>query len=226
MPRSGLANEFATHRHLHLLLALAVITPLSQVVAAYEQGETIWRLLVTLLGVSAIISVSAHRRHLVTAIVLAMPWLCDQWSLMAGLGDVIDNIVRYAAQLFFAYIVIRVYATVYKGTVFDRDRFYAALAGYIILVWVFSGLYALVMTHQPQAIGPGSAGDLTRLQVMARAAYFSVVTQTTLGYGDLSPAPGWPRALAMLQTLLGVLYLAVTIARLVGLSMTPGPPPR
>ena len=49
----------------------------------------------------------------------------------------------------------------------------------------------------------------------AHFIFFSFVTQTTLGYGDITPMNDWARALAILQTIFAVFYLAVLIARLV-----------
>jgi hypothetical protein len=48
--------------------------------------------------------------------------------------------------------------------------------------------------------------------------YFSLVTLTTSGYGDILPVSGWARALANVEQVIGVLYIAVLMARLVGLS--------
>lgn len=47
--------------------------------------------------------------------------------------------------------------------------------------------------------------------------YFSFVTMTTLGYGDVTPATNVPRALAVLQTILGQIFLVVVVARVVSL---------
>jgi len=49
--------------------------------------------------------------------------------------------------------------------------------------------------------------------------YYSFVTMTTLGYGDITPASGIARMLASLQAFAGQLYIAVLVARLVGLQI-------
>ncbi|MCA9905846.1 MAG: two pore domain potassium channel family protein, partial [Anaerolineae bacterium] len=48
-------------------------------------------------------------------------------------------------------------------------------------------------------------------------AYYSAVTLTTMGYGDVLPVTAWARSLASLEAIIGVLYLTVVVARLVGL---------
>ena len=49
--------------------------------------------------------------------------------------------------------------------------------------------------------------------------YFSVVTITTLGYGDITPVHPWARATVMLEAVIGPLYLAILVARLVSLGI-------
>lgn len=50
--------------------------------------------------------------------------------------------------------------------------------------------------------------------------YYSVVTQTTLGYGDMTPRSNLARGLAMIQTIVGQLYLAIVMARIVGMEIS------
>jgi hypothetical protein len=54
----------------------------------------------------------------------------------------------------------------------------------------------------------------------ANFIYYSFVTQTTLGYGDFTPITAPARSLSLLEAVFGQLYLAVLIARLVGLHIT------
>ena len=55
---------------------------------------------------------------------------------------------------------------------------------------------------------------------MTQMLYFSFVTMTTLGYGDISALSTSARVLASVQALLGQLYLTVLVARLVALQIT------
>ena len=48
-------------------------------------------------------------------------------------------------------------------------------------------------------------------------AYFSYITMATVGYGDLTPATGLPRTNAVLEALIGQIFLVVLVARLVGM---------
>jgi hypothetical protein len=55
--------------------------------------------------------------------------------------------------------------------------------------------------------------------MLPRLLYYSFTTLTTLGYGDITPIHPYARSLAVLESLVGVIYPAVLIARLVSLDV-------
>ena len=82
------------------------------------------------------------------------------------------------------------------------------------LMWAYG--YALL-----EHLMPGSfvyPGNISELDVDA-LHYFSFVTMTTLGYGDISPLSEPAKAMAMTQAITGQIYLAVLVARLVGINI-------
>ncbi len=91
-----------------------------------------------------------------------------------------------------------------------------ALAVYLLIGIVWGHLYALLDGLQPGAIAldaPLTAPDAR----LGSAVYFSFVTLTTLGYGDIVPLTAQARALALSETILGQLYLVTLVARVVGI---------
>jgi Ion channel len=72
-------------------------------------------------------------------------------------------------------------------------------AGYMLAAFCFSVLYLYIVRVQ----GPGAfSGDLN----LGEALYFSIVTMTTTGYGDILPKSGWAKFVVSLQILFGFLY--------------------
>ena len=93
------------------------------------------------------------------------------------------------------------------------DRLFGAVVVYLLLGLIWGVMYAVIGTHSPDAFAghPGASVGL------ADWMYFSFVTLTTVGYGDITPVTTGARSLAMLEALVGQLYPAVIIARLVSL---------
>jgi hypothetical protein len=87
-----------------------------------------------------------------------------------------------------------------------------ALCIYVLIGLVFANAdYGVqLVSGNPFFAQPGQHGP-------GDFAYFSYITMATVGYGDLSPATGFPRTLAVLQALLGQIFLVVLVARLVGM---------
>ena len=100
--------------------------------------------------------------------------------------------------------------------VVDREHLYAGLSAYV-LAGIFFGVFYWVL----ERTWPGSLAVLgveaQRTFALPVAMYYSFVTLTTLGYGDIVPRSEVTRGLAILEAIAGQLYLAVMIARLVSL---------
>jgi hypothetical protein len=100
-----------------------------------------------------------------------------------------------------------------RSRTIEAEHVYAALSAYLLAGLLFGVLYWSVATAWPGSFG--EAGDAVRF-TLSSAIYFSFVTLATLGYGDVLPRSEVARGLAVLEAVGGQLYIAVTIARLVG----------
>jgi voltage-gated potassium channel len=96
----------------------------------------------------------------------------------------------------------------------DGNRIIGSIAVYLLLGLVWAMLYLLLLEFEPTAIH-GIAYQRWEHNFL-NVVYFSFVTLTTLGYGDISPAHPISSALAYLQAISGAFYMAVVVASLVG----------
>ena len=103
------------------------------------------------------------------------------------------------------------------GTV-NSEHIFAALSAYL-MIGVICGLLFFIFEEQwPGSFSfHGSASSGRGSVQLADTIYFSFVTLGTLGYGDFTPIGGPVRALAVVEAIGGQMYLAVLVARLVGL---------
>jgi len=97
-------------------------------------------------------------------------------------------------------------------------RIVGACGTFLLLGLVFSQAYKLIALYVPHAFAilgkPTEPGDMDY-----RFIYYSFITLTSTGYGDITPLHPYTRSLAIFEAIAGQLYLAVLIARLVGLEM-------
>ncbi len=100
-----------------------------------------------------------------------------------------------------------------KGEI-TRGRLFVSVSLYFLIALTWYALYGLIDTLQPGSFADGSV-------VMAKGVpasvlmYFSLETITTVGYGDVVAVTPLARMLATLEAAAGVLFIAITVARLV-----------
>lgn len=99
------------------------------------------------------------------------------------------------------------------------DRIRGAVAAYLLVGLAFVFAYRLVDDASPGALSIGPIGPGLRHGAQ-NLAYFSFVTLTTVGYGDITPVHPAARILAIAEALIGQLYPAILIGRLVSLQIS------
>jgi hypothetical protein len=102
-------------------------------------------------------------------------------------------------------------------TILDSDGIDTAvvvgvLSVYLLLALLFASLNQLFAAFDPNGYLHGVSG----LPNASDQLYFSVITMATVGYGDIVPASGIARAVAVVEALTGQLYLVSVVAAVVG----------
>ena len=117
-----------------------------------------------------------------------------------------------------ALFVIVVGGRVYRPGPVTRERIQGSVAIYLLLGLAWASAYELLHILRPGAwTGPASEAPGSQTWI-----YYSFITLTTVGYGDITPVHPVGRSLAILEALTGQLYLAITLARLVALHIKSG----
>ncbi len=97
----------------------------------------------------------------------------------------------------------------------DEDVVVGSICTYLLAAVVFAAVYAGLEAAQP---GTFALGEASGGRSFGRLLYFSLVTLTTLGFGDVVPLQSGARALVSLESVIGILYPAVVVAWLIGLA--------
>jgi hypothetical protein len=164
----------------------------------------------TIILISSVHAVSENRRQLVLALSIIVPAIVLGWGHelfhfeMSQVGATIMQIIA------FGFIAYKILGYALRGGQVDAEKIAAAVCVYLLLGVVWQELYVLVDILIP---GSFNAEMLSGKDFL----YYSFITLSTLGYGDITPANGPARALAYTEALVGQLYLTILVARLVGL---------
>jgi hypothetical protein len=119
----------------------------------------------------------------------------------------------FAYCLFFFSIIVALSLNVFRQVSITRDTIYGGISVYLLMGILWAVIYEVIILTNPNAIvGPEGTGD-----IFPQLLYYSYTTLTTLGYGDIAPRAALARNLAILEALIGQIFMTVFIARLVGL---------
>jgi hypothetical protein len=193
-----------------LVLALFIGAPLSHVL-----GQLPFDIFFSLLLVSGVVAFS-RRRWLAGAVALSGVFgLALRWARFESGREVANAGETWLSLLTMLILTGLVLEHVFREGSITGDRIRGAIAAYLLLGLVWTFAYILVEHFSPGAIQSSGAASKDN----AHFAYFSFVTLTTLGYGDIVPVHPLARTLAIGEALVGQLYLAILIGRLISLQI-------
>jgi len=168
----------------------------------------------TAVMLSAIFAVYHKKSSLIIILLLVVPGLFIIWVRFFVVTPEILFAVSVSQALFNAYMIFMIFYYIFDTRLVTCDIISAALIAYLFMGFFGANLYVLVELIYP---GSFSIPHEIILKDPSILKYFSFVTLTTLGYGDISPISSQARSLSVLEALVGQIYLAVLIARLVGM---------
>ena len=122
--------------------------------------------------------------------------------------------------LFLLLVSVSMFAYLGDREKITTGRIYVSVTLYFLLALTWFAGYDLLNTIEPGSFAEGCV-TLTGRTDWSRVLYFSMATLTTLGYGDVVPVRPAARMLATLEAAAGVLYIAITVARLVAAGQAP-----
>jgi hypothetical protein len=198
---------------LFLLVALLVAPPL---IEAGILSTVLFDVLFTLILISGVATVSGRKWPAVVTSILSIATLAIRWIRVAGGHPglaLLDSSLAVLVVLTLAGLVL--FQVLRKGPVTVR-RIQGATAAYLLFGLAWASAYEFALLARPGAFRfPEGKGD-DPISLL----YFSFVTLTTVGYGDITPVLPAARSLAVAEALVGQLFPAILIARLVGLELT------
>jgi len=171
----------------------------------------------TAILIAAIWATGLRRHRMVAAICLALPYLLLTWVNYLMHHPLVLAASHVVGILFFGYVIYSILKFIISAGDVTREVIFAAIVSYLLLAVIWSyGYSALELVYPGSFNIPAARVDGGGFHFL----YFSFVTITTLGYGDITPLTDKASSLAIVEALVGQIYLVVLVAWLVGMHVS------
>ena len=197
-----------------VILAMVLTTPFLQ---DYLHIRILLDVFYTAISLSALYVVSQSKLLVKLAAVFAVPMIFSLWAAYFFTGEHIVSIGRVCGIVFFMLAIYHCGQFILGSPQVTRDVIIAAVVIYLLMALLWSNAYAILAFYQP--------GSFVYQEGLARDSrqfflYYSFVTLTTLGFGDITPLTEKAKSLTILEAIIGQVYLVVVLAWLVGMHVS------
>jgi len=207
------------HPYRNIFAALVVVVLVEALVPDLIGGFRAGDLMIAVLILAALITTLHTQRRARVGLVLGVFAIAARLVATVQPDNPVQNAaVLFLSALFFGYLVWNILRDISTGDRPTAERIFGALCAYVFIGVLFALLYAHLEYRDPSisafavsndAIVESAASETSLLSLFI---YYSFVTLTTLGYGDITPVSDAARTLAWMEALIGQLYLAVMVA--------------
>ncbi len=207
-----------------LTLALTVFLIFVPLFNLVTDTEFIEEIVFMGLMLTTLYTVAHNKTLLIVGMILAAVTLLGTLTTKYSTGTVFISAMISAVILLVLVITI-IIVDVVKNDDIEVDMIFGAIAAYLLIGVCWALIYSIVDTLIPDSILINTNvvdefGPVTGQSNFAFYNYFSFVSMTTLGYGDVIPAHPVTRALATYQAIFGQMFIAILVARLVAMHLT------
>lgn len=166
------------------------------------------RIFLTLISFVSIFALNSWRKTMFTIAIVAFTteWITGWINL-----TFLNYTSLFANILFFQVVVIKLIIQIAKSKKADASVIFESINGYLMLGLLYTTWIAIAMLYDPGAFSFPTENPTAR-----DYTYFTFVTMTTLGYGEIVPVLPFAKSLSILISTSGQIYVAVIIAMLVG----------
>jgi hypothetical protein len=197
------------------LVLMLILMPLVQY---GRPGRLLMSLLATFTFLGGIGAVSDDPKSMRYAVALVIPPILIQWYTGVFQLDhsnifLVPSFYHLPIYVFLAILILKY---IFRSRTIGPDHLYGAISVYLLLGMFFANVYIVLETINPGSIHVTAAAANGSMELLAELYYFSFVTLTSLGYGDISPASVEARTVVVLQAVSGVLFVGALVARIAG----------
>ena len=205
-------TDIQVGRFLFLFISMVLMFVFRPFLTEYVTIAYLMEIFLFLVFLSAVYAIRQKKSVFIIALFLLL--LTEILALLSYLKDIpsLDMLSNILGGLLLAYTAAIIVHHLFTEDKITGDMIMGAICAYFLMGLVWSFAYSTLEFFQPGSFQMPQ-GEVNQ----ATFTYYSYVTLTTLGYGEITPISAPARSFALLEAMMGQLYLAVLIARLVGI---------
>src|SRR5271156_6089721 len=212
----GHVRPLTGHKFFLLFLFLLASLVLYPYVQSGGFGDFAFWILGSAVILIAVYAIRLRRTLLLVALLLAVPALTERILLPradAGLLPILNIVLSFVFDVF---VVVVIFRRVFTKEQPNSETVFGALCIYLLVGFTFASIYGMVAAIQPKAFYLDPVTNLHAIPDRFDFIYYSFATMTSLGAVGITAVSAPARSLSVIEAIIGVLYLAVLIARLMG----------
>jgi hypothetical protein len=222
--RLGLAHHNWPGRFTALLATIVLLLVSQPMFSGHAFAQTLVTVSIALVLLAALYALRATRYYFATALILFVPSIGSRVVLLFTASPAIEAVGAIASCLFLAVTIIALVTRLFIVKSVTLDTISAGICAYLLMGIAFAYAFAVVELFHPgsfsTALFQRPAGHIAPLMASLHSfIYYSFVCLTTTGFGDISPISEAARSVSVMEAVVGQLYMAILIARLVGMQV-------
>jgi amino acid transporter len=231
--RGVIRKEFLPRRHSTLLVMIITLLGVRPLVGATGAGPALYSVVIMLVLMVALYTIQVdellgdrevllkqRKTRATVGWALAIVAIVLRLTIVVSPNHEIATAGAISWLLFFGFVTLTELRGVLKQKQITRESISMAVSVYLLIGLTWGLFFILLFDFQPHAFSFGSAPVPAGQEVAPVLIYFSLTTLATVGYGDITPVTLQARYAAVSEGIAGQFYLAILVARLVGMQMT------
>lgn len=200
-------------RFIYVILAIILVILVNPFIRHTGKiGYFFATILITMIPLASYHALTEERNRSIIILLIAAPFVILDGINMFFINRYLMVVAYSFGTILYFYIAVLLVRNLLSQRVITANLIYCAISIYLLIGIMWADFYVVL-----EGISPGSFSGTSET---ADLLYFSFVTLTTVGFGDMAPLSILAKRLAIFEAAMGGIYMAIIIAMIVGRYMT------
>jgi len=228
--RQRFSEFYLPRRHTTLLVAIVIFIGVRPLIQEAQTAKILFAIALIALLVVALYTIQVEelvgeqkrltaerRRRIVVGWSLAGVAVTERMLAIFLPIHAVYLVGTFSYLLFFGFVAWQELRAVMRQRTITREAISMSISVYLLMGLAWGLLYVVIYDRHPQAFSFPSSQAINEQNVFPSLIYFSLTTLSTIGFGDITPVLMQARYAAVAEGITGQFYMAILVARLVGM---------